>query len=186
MSDLQEQIQQVLDPIVASLGLTLWDLEFRKEGPQWLLRIYIEREAGGVTLNDCESVSRDLGAVLAKPRFLPFARRRTAEHLVAQVGEPLEAPAVAHREPNDAHTSQHRFAGRQRVSPGDVIPRAGGQDGDVVPGGEPLRQLAAVRLRAPGDVGAVSLDDERELHRPPGSERRRTSFFKRAVSRANS
>jgi len=73
MSDLQEQIQQVLDPIVASLGLTLWDLEFRKEGPQWLLRIYIEREAGGVTLNDCESVSRDLGAVLDVEDIIPHA-----------------------------------------------------------------------------------------------------------------
>ena len=73
MSDLQEQIQQVLDPIVASLGLTLWDLEFRKEGPQWLLRIYIEREAGGVTLNDCEAVSRDLGAVLDVEDIIPHA-----------------------------------------------------------------------------------------------------------------
>ena len=73
MSDLQEQIQQVLDPIVASHGLTLWDLEFRKEGPQWLLRIYIEREAGGVTLNDCEAVSRDLGAVLDVEDIIPHA-----------------------------------------------------------------------------------------------------------------
>ncbi len=57
-------IVQVLDPILASLGLSLWDLEFKKEGPRWLLRVYIDREGSGVTLNDCEAVSRDLSAVL--------------------------------------------------------------------------------------------------------------------------
>ncbi len=59
-----EEILRVLTPILASLGLSLWDLEFKKEGPKWLLRVYIDREAGGVTLNDCEAVSRDLGTVL--------------------------------------------------------------------------------------------------------------------------
>jgi len=73
MSDLQEQIQLLLDPILGSLGLTLWDLEIRKQGPQWLLRIYIDRETGGVTLGDCEAVSRDLGTVLDVEDIIPHA-----------------------------------------------------------------------------------------------------------------
>jgi ribosome maturation factor RimP len=73
MSNLQEQIQQLLEPILGSLGLTLWDLDFKKEGPQWLLRIYIERESGGVTLSDCETVSRDLGTVLDVEELIPHA-----------------------------------------------------------------------------------------------------------------
>jgi ribosome maturation factor RimP len=73
MPDLQEQIQRLLDPILVSLGLTLWDMEFRKHGPQWLLRIYIDREAGGVTLGDCEAVSRDLGTVLDIEEIVPHA-----------------------------------------------------------------------------------------------------------------
>jgi ribosome maturation factor RimP len=64
MSDISEQIRQILYPILESMGLTLWDLEFHKQGPQWLLRIFIDRESGGVTLNDCETVNRDLGAAL--------------------------------------------------------------------------------------------------------------------------
>jgi ribosome maturation factor RimP len=64
MSDIAEQIRQILHPILESMGLTLWDLEFHKQGPQWLLRIFIDRESGGVTLNDCETVNRDLGAAL--------------------------------------------------------------------------------------------------------------------------
>jgi ribosome maturation factor RimP len=63
LADVVDHIRQLLDPILASLGLSLWDLEFQRQGPKWLLRIYIDREAG-VTLNDCESVSRDLSAAL--------------------------------------------------------------------------------------------------------------------------
>jgi ribosome maturation factor RimP len=64
MSDIAEKIRQILDPILESMGMSLWDLEFHKQGPQWLLRIFIDRESGGVTLNDCETVNRDLGAAL--------------------------------------------------------------------------------------------------------------------------
>jgi ribosome maturation factor RimP len=64
MSDAAGQVRQLLDPILESMGLSLWDLEFNKQGPQWLLRIFIEREPGGVTLGDCETVSRDLSAAL--------------------------------------------------------------------------------------------------------------------------
>jgi len=65
MSDAVEEIRQILDPILSSMGLDLWDLEFQKQGPKWLLRVYIDREiGGGVTLSDCEAVSRDLGAAL--------------------------------------------------------------------------------------------------------------------------
>jgi len=61
MSAAAEEIRRILDPILESMGLSLWDMEFQKQGPQWLLR---DREQGGVTLDDCEMVSRDLGAAL--------------------------------------------------------------------------------------------------------------------------
>ncbi len=65
MSDAVERIRQLLDPILESMGLDLWDLEFQKQGPKWLLRVYIDREiGGGISIKDCETVSRDLGAAL--------------------------------------------------------------------------------------------------------------------------
>ena len=73
MSDVAEQIRIILDPILESMGLSLWEMEFHKQGPQWLLRIYIDREAGGVTLNDCETVSRDLSAALDVEDCIPHA-----------------------------------------------------------------------------------------------------------------
>jgi ribosome maturation factor RimP len=65
MPNAVEQIRHLLEPILGSLGLSLWEIELQKQGPKWLLRIYIDREgSGGVTLSDCETVSRDLSAAL--------------------------------------------------------------------------------------------------------------------------
>ncbi len=73
MPDVVEQIRQILDSILESMGLSLWDLEFQKQGQKWLLRVYIDREPGGVTLDDCETVSRDLGAALDVEDMIPHA-----------------------------------------------------------------------------------------------------------------
>jgi ribosome maturation factor RimP len=73
MSNAVDQIRQLLGPILESMGLTLWEIEFQKHGPQWLLRIYIDREPGGVTLNDCETVSRDLSTALDVEDFIQHA-----------------------------------------------------------------------------------------------------------------
>jgi ribosome maturation factor RimP len=74
MSGTDERIRRLLEPILKSLGLDLWELEFQKHGPKWLLRVYIDREiGGGVTLSDCEAVSRDLSAALDVEDFIEHA-----------------------------------------------------------------------------------------------------------------
>ncbi len=45
------------EPIVNSLGLELWDVRYLKEGAQWYLRVFIDKQEG-VTIEDCENVSR--------------------------------------------------------------------------------------------------------------------------------
>ena len=50
-------------PIVEACGCTLWDVEYVKEAGEWYLRVYIDRE-GGVSINDCEAVSRPLSDAL--------------------------------------------------------------------------------------------------------------------------
>lgn len=49
----------ILEPIIAEKGLELIDLEFVKEGVNWYLRVYIDKD-GGVNIDDCEAVSRAL------------------------------------------------------------------------------------------------------------------------------
>lgn len=63
MAEVVERVQEILGPILDSLGLFLWDIEFKMEGPRWLLRIYIDSESG-VSIEDCEAVSRDIGTAL--------------------------------------------------------------------------------------------------------------------------
>ena len=48
----------MITPVAAGCGYELYDLEFVKEGPDWYLRIYIDKSEGGVTIDDCEIVSR--------------------------------------------------------------------------------------------------------------------------------
>lgn len=57
-------VRPLAEPIAKANGLILWDVEFVKEGSEWFLRIYIDREDGGVGIEDCEAVSRALDPVL--------------------------------------------------------------------------------------------------------------------------
>lgn len=50
-------------PIINEHNFEFVDAEFVKEGPNWYLRLYIDKE-GGITIDDCELVSRALDAEL--------------------------------------------------------------------------------------------------------------------------
>lgn len=59
MAKVSELTADLAAPIVAAQGCTLWDVEYVKEAGTWFLRVYIDKE-GGVSINDCEAVSRPL------------------------------------------------------------------------------------------------------------------------------
>ena len=50
-------VEEIVKPVCDQLGLILWDVRFEKEGTDWFLRIYIDKE-GGVFIEDCENLSR--------------------------------------------------------------------------------------------------------------------------------
>lgn len=52
-----EIVRNIAEPIASSLGLDLWDVRFIKEGTQWYLRIFIDKEEG-ISIEDCEAMSR--------------------------------------------------------------------------------------------------------------------------------
>lgn len=62
-SNTEQKVLPYLEPIAAENAVALVDLEFVKEGANWYLRVYIDKE-GGVTIDDCEAVSRALEAKL--------------------------------------------------------------------------------------------------------------------------
>ena len=61
-----QKLIQLSEPVVAGQGYELVDLEFKNELGSWILRVYIDnpRAEGGVGLDDCATVSRELSAVL--------------------------------------------------------------------------------------------------------------------------
>ncbi|RAU44946.1 ribosome maturation factor RimP [Pseudomonas sp. RIT412] len=58
-----EQLQALLAPVVEGLGYQCWGIEFISQGRHSLLRIYIDKE-GGILVDDCEGVSRQVSGVL--------------------------------------------------------------------------------------------------------------------------
>lgn len=63
MAQAPERLQAVIEPAVTALGYELVGIEFLSQGRHSLLRIYIDN-APGITLEDCEKVSRQVSAVL--------------------------------------------------------------------------------------------------------------------------
>ena len=67
-----ELVYQIAEPIAKKLGLELWDIKFVKEGPNHYLRVFIDKP-GGVTLDDCEKMSRALDEPLDTYDPIPYS-----------------------------------------------------------------------------------------------------------------
>jgi ribosome maturation factor RimP len=59
----EKQVEELLSPTVESLGCSIWGVEFLTQGKHTKLRLYIDRD-GGVTVDDCASVSRHVSDIL--------------------------------------------------------------------------------------------------------------------------
>ena len=68
----ESRAEELLKPITDSGGYELVDVEYIKEGATWYLRSYIDKE-GGITINDCETVSRALSEKLDAEDFIADA-----------------------------------------------------------------------------------------------------------------
>lgn len=53
------KVYQIAQPIADELGFSIWDVSFVKEGAEWYLRVFIDKE-DGINLDDCEAMSRPL------------------------------------------------------------------------------------------------------------------------------
>ena len=65
-----EQVAQFAEPVVRAHGCTLWDVEYVREGGEWFLRLYIDKD-GGVDISDCEAISRVVDPILDEKDPIP-------------------------------------------------------------------------------------------------------------------
>lgn len=63
MSKIETLVEELATPVCEELGMSLYDVEYKKEGPDYFLRIFIAKE-GGVGIDDCEAVSRKMSDLL--------------------------------------------------------------------------------------------------------------------------
>ena len=66
----EQKTEELLEPIVSALGFELVDVEYVKEGGTWYLRAYIDKP-GGITVDDCEAVSRQFSDILDEKDYIP-------------------------------------------------------------------------------------------------------------------
>ncbi|MBP3396428.1 MAG: ribosome maturation factor RimP [Clostridia bacterium] len=99
--NIAETVAALAAPIAEELGLSIWDVEFVKEGARRVLRITIDHE-DGITIEDCERMHRAIDPVLDEADPIETAydlevsspgierELRTAAHIDACVGEEVE------------------------------------------------------------------------------------------------
>lgn len=85
-----DTVAAITAPLVEALGLELVDVEYRKEGGRWFLRVFIDKP-GGITHEDCGVVSERLGRVLDEKNLIPNAY--FLEVSSPGVERPLKKPA---------------------------------------------------------------------------------------------
>ena len=100
-----QRVWELAEPLAKELGLSLWDVQFVKEGADWFLRVFIDKEEG-VSIDDCVDMTHALSPVLDKEdpisqEYLlevssPGLERRLTrpEHFAAYVGRPVRARLI--------------------------------------------------------------------------------------------
>jgi ribosome maturation factor RimP len=87
----EKKTEEFILPIVERMGFELWDVEYVKEGKEHYLRAYIDKP-GGITINDCVAVSREMNEILDREDYIP-------EEYIFEVSSPgLDRPLKKERD----------------------------------------------------------------------------------------
>lgn len=99
------RVWEIAEPLAAELGLKIWDVRYLKEGADWYLRIFIDKD-GGVSIDDCVDMTHAINGPLdesdpiEQAYFLevssPGVERDLVrdEHFVAYIGEKIKVKMI--------------------------------------------------------------------------------------------
>lgn len=65
----ETKTEQLIQPLIDANNFELVDVEFVKEGSDWYLRVYIDKD-GGITVDDCELISRAFNEILDREDYI--------------------------------------------------------------------------------------------------------------------
>lgn len=95
-----QRVEEIVKPFAEELGLSIWDVTYKKEGANWYLRIFIDKE-GGVNIDDCVDLTHAVSKPLDDADPIPqnytleisspgVERELTREeHFTSNIGEPV-------------------------------------------------------------------------------------------------
>lgn len=69
---IEQLVEQMMLPVMEELQCELVDIEYKKEGSHWYLRIYIDK-SGGITIDDCQAVSEHISDLLDESDPIPHS-----------------------------------------------------------------------------------------------------------------
>lgn len=95
MAKIEEKVEKLIQDKVKNIGYSLYDVEYVKEGPEYYLRIYIDKESG-IDLNDCEKVSNEINEILDK-----------ADYIKEQYYLEVSSPGIERKLRKDKHLEQN-------------------------------------------------------------------------------
>ena len=110
---IKEKVREAIEPTVNELGYRIWDVTYQKLGADYHLEITIDSD-DGINIDDCEKVHRAIDPILDEKDYIegfyyldvssPGLERelRTDEHIVASIGQRVEAKLFA---PKDGRKS---------------------------------------------------------------------------------
>lgn len=70
MANIEEKIENLVKQKIEDLGYELYDVQYVKEGQNYILRIFIEKPNGSIDLNDCEKVNDGINDLLDEANYI--------------------------------------------------------------------------------------------------------------------
>lgn len=149
--------EKLVIPVLEEYGLELWDVRFEKEGSQWYLRYFIDKD-GGVNIKDCEHVSRAVDKLLDE--LDPIE-----QSYILEVG----SPGIERELKKDWHFQKYLgslvnvrlirpFEGKRDYT-GELLSKTGGEIKIVLDGSVEMAFLeaeaASVKLAADNETGGL-------------------------------
>jgi len=70
LASIEEKVEKLIVSKVEELGYSLYDVQYAKEGKDYFLRIFIDKQDSGIDLNDCEKVSDGINDLLDEADYI--------------------------------------------------------------------------------------------------------------------
>lgn len=70
MANIEDKVEELVKGEIEQLGYNLYDVQYVKEGQEYYLRIFIEKDNGSINLNDCEKVNDGINALLDEADYI--------------------------------------------------------------------------------------------------------------------